>query len=418
MVGLRRTFLTSFSVLIFAIVLSSTISNIVELKYPDLAMRLNPLNNNALIQMITDDLETGDAGNLSQAEQLAISGAYLSRGDARIFSMLGVVSERQGNNDKAQMLFEHALTLLPTEGYALLNRFGHHIRNKRPLEAVELADIIYRRWRNDLWPLLDSYWPYILSDSQAFQKAVHLFDKSRDGKKYLMASIFSGLEENPENIKYAQALVAEWIVLKSENTQTLINQLVDAWLFLKKPDQAYSQFISSLDEKQKVEIGYVFNSKFILQPTHNFFDWTIQRQKGLVTEIVKIPNTGESVLELSFQNSPVEIKSIWQNLKLPSGVYELSSRYMTSDFSVPKPVRIFIGCNGKEPLVELPLADSDEKTTQQKIRFEIPNEDCEIQRLWLGTEFLAVSWKNRFSGTLRLFEVSIEPSVREDKAVQ
>lgn len=420
MVGLRRICLTSFSLLIFAIVLLSTISNIVELKYPDLAMRLNPFNNNALIQVITNDLEAGGIGNLSKAEQLAKTGVYLARGDARIFSMLGVISERQGKNDKAQMLFEHALTLLPTEGYALLNRFGYLIRNKRPSEAVELADVIYRRWRNDLWPLLDSYWPYILSDKEAFQKAVRLFDKSRDGKKHLMASVFSGFGKNPENIKYAQALVAEWIALKSENTQILVNQLVDALLSLHQTSQAYSQFVSSLDEKQKAELGYVFNSEFILQPTQNFFDWTIQRQRDLVAGIVKIPDTGESVLEIRFQNNPVEIKSVWQNLKLPSGVYELSSRHMTSQLLAPKLIHIFVGCaRGGKPLAVLPLPDTNEEITQQKIQFEVSaNSGCEIQRLRLGTEFLAMSQKNRFSGMLRLFEVSIERLEREDEIAQ
>lgn len=418
MVGLRRIFLTSFSLLIFTIVLLSTISNIAEPKYPDLAMRLNPLNNNALIQVITNDLESGDIGNLSKAAQLAVKGAYLSRGDARMFSMLGVVSERQGNSEKAQMLFEHALNLLPTEGYALLNRFGYLIENKRPLDAVELADIIYRRWRHDLWPLLNSYWPYILSDSQAFQKAVQLFDDSLDGKNSLMASVLSGLEGNPGNIKYAQALVAAWIAQKSENTQILVNQLVGSWLALKKPDQAYSQFVSSLDNNQKTETGFVFNSKFNLQSSDNFFDWTIKRQQGLVAEIIKAPDTGEGALDIRFQNSPVEIKSLWQNLKLPSGTFELSSRHMTSQLRAPKMVHIFIGCAGQKPLVELPLPDSNEKIVQQKIRFEIPDTNCDIQRLWLGTGFLAAGWKNRFSGTLRLFEVSIEQLAREGKITQ
>lgn len=410
MVGLRRIFLVSFSLLIIAIVLLNTISNLVELKYPDLAMRLNPFNNNALIQLITNDLETGSAGNLSNAEQLAIKGAYISRGDARIFSMLGVVSERQGNNDKAQLLFEHALTLLPTEGYALLNRFEYLIENKRPSDAVELADIIFRRWRNDLWPLLDSYWPYILSDKKAFQKTVQLFGKSRGGKKYLMASLFSGFGNNPESFKYAQALVAEWIALKSENTQIHVNQLVDVLLRFHQTDQAYSQFVSLLDEKQKAELGYVFNSKFNLQPMQSFFDWTILRQKDLVAEIVKNPDTGEGALEIRFQDNPVKMKSVWQNLKLSSGVYELSSRYMTSQLLTPKVIQIFVGCaRGGKPLGVMPLPDTDGKITQQKIRFEVPDiTGCAIQRLRLGTEFLAMSRKNRFSGMLKLFEVSIE----------
>ena len=409
MIGLRRHFLLSLSLLIFAAVVLSMISNIAEHKYPDLAMRLNPFNNDALIQVITNELEAAGTGNLSRAEQLAKKGVYLSRGDARIFSMLGVVSERQGKNDKAQMLFEHALKLLPTEGYALLNRFEYLIKNQRRLEAVDLADIIYRRWPDDLWPLLNSYWPYILSDNQALRKTARLFDKSRDGKNRLMASIFSGLKEKPENIKHAQALVAEWIAQKSENTQPLVNRLVNSWLLLKNSNQAYSQFVALLDENQKAELGYVFNSKFNLQPSNSFFDWTIEPQQGLVARIVKIPGTGKGALDIKFQNSPVEIGSIWQNIKLSPGTYQLSSKYMTRELRAPKPIRLFIGCGrGAKPMAELALPATIEKTTQQKVRFEIPDKGCEIQRLWLGTEFLALSWKNRFGGMLRLFEVSIE----------
>ncbi|MBL4893182.1 MAG: hypothetical protein JKX91_15455 [Rhizobiaceae bacterium] len=419
MVGLRRIFLTLFSLLAVSIVLLSTISNVVEFKYPDLAMRLNPLNNNALIQLITNHLETGDVGNLSEAEHLAIKGAYLSRGDARIFSMLGVVWERQGKNDKAQKLFDHALRLLPTEGYALLNRFEYLIQNKRPSDAVDLADVIFRRWRNDLWPLLDSYWPYILSDAQAFEKAVQLFDKSLDGKYRLLASVLRELKDNPENIKYAQALVAEWGAQKSENMQPLINRLVNAWLFLNRPDRAYSQFVTSLDKNQKLETGHVFNSRFNLRPQGNFFDWTIERQQGLVAKIIKVPNTGEGALDISFQNTPVKVKSIWQNLKLPSGIYELSSEHMTSHLHAPKPIRIFIGCGtGKIPLVDLALPDTKQQIEQHKIRFEVPDNDCDIQRLWLGTEFLAMGWKNQFSGMLRLFEVSIKQLGHEDKTAR
>ncbi|PCI05322.1 MAG: hypothetical protein COB78_01555 [Hyphomicrobiales bacterium] len=409
MVGLRRFFLSSFSWLILVVLLLGTVSNAVELKYPDLAMRLNPFNNNARIQVITNNLEAGDIGSLTEAEQLAIDGAYLSRGDARMFSMLGIIRERQDKNEKAQMLFDHALRLLPTEGFALLNRFGYLIKQKRPLDAVDLADIIYRRWRNDLWPLLDSYWPYILSDSQAFHKTVQMFDKSPDGKNRLMGSIFAGLEKEPENIKYAQALVAEWIAQKSENTQILVNQLVDAWLDLEKPDQAYSQFVSSMNEEQKSELGYVFNSKFNLQPTQNFFDWSIGQQQGFVARIIEVSDVGENALEIKFQDNPVRIKSIWQNLKLPSGNYELSSRYMTSHLRAPKLIRIFVGCGrGKKPLIDLPLPDSKGEMVQQKIRFEVPDDDCGAHRLWLGTEFLSMSRKNRFSGILKLFEVSIE----------
>lgn len=412
MSGLRKFLLLLFPALISLAVCFNTISNLAEAEDPALALKLNPFNNDALIQLITNRLEGGAISDLAAAEQLAIRGVYSSRGDARIFSMLGVVWENQGKRDQAQALFEHALVLLPTESYALLSRFSYLIDSKRPSDAVEIADVIYRRWKEDLWPLLNSYWPYILSDKQAFQKTVRLFDESEGGKASLMASLYSGINENPEIVKFPQALITEWINQKSDDIWPLVNEQVDVLLFLKKPDEAHALFISALDKDQQAEIGYVFNSQFNLLTTKNFFDWKISRQKGITINFTKTPDADDkamrNALDISFLNNPVEIRSIWQNLKLPAGSYTLSSKHMTNHLRAPKIIRIYVSCDSQsKPLVDLPLPDTRGEARQQTFQFTVPNANCEVQRLWLGTEFLSMSWKNRFNGTMRLFDISI-----------
>ncbi|MGB3389567.1 MAG: hypothetical protein WBA88_16465, partial [Pseudaminobacter sp.] len=103
-------------------------SRLLETERPQLALTLYPLNAEALINdtVVTLGRQDGDVP-LEQMERAVRAAVPLNAGDARIYSLLGEILRRRGQDEAAYAMFDHALVLASTEIHALQWSIQHAV---------------------------------------------------------------------------------------------------------------------------------------------------------------------------------------------------------------------------------------------------------------------------------------------------
>ena len=139
-----------------------------ETSNPSGALWINPFNSDARVNTLIDALQRNDSSQLEALEKLAETGIRMAPRDARGYSLLGEIKQRQGHGDEAQKLFAAALAIAPTEIHALINRLNEAGRTGEFEVALQAVDVIFRRWPQygkDVLPAVD----YLISQPEGAQ---------------------------------------------------------------------------------------------------------------------------------------------------------------------------------------------------------------------------------------------------------
>jgi len=354
--------------------------------------------------ILQSDLETG---LVEKYEQMAITGTTLEPMDARFFSLLGIISERAGNNDCAQKLYQHALQLQPTEIQALSRRFVFNVNNSNFVGAISIADTISRRWRN-YWNLISPYLPYLLDDDGVYNEALKRFAMQKSGKQILVSSLI----HKTNSLELAYRLIMDWYNRGESNLRSSINLLSAKLVATGQESKAYQLFRLTLNDAQKKERGYIFNGRFNLDSTENLFDWKLVKQSGIYMNIRAMQfnsNVGKNVLETRFLDSSVRFSAPLQVLYLPSAAFTLKLTYSARNLVTPKPIKLAITCNNdgnKLAVIEILAGSVAGKNMQSS--FTVPDESCDLQQIRIFNGNIVESWRNRYSGALYFYRMSIE----------
>lgn len=392
-------------------VLASAASNLLLRSSSLFAHRINPLNVEARIALVGKQIAETDTAGIEAVSEIVETGIQITPADARLVSLLGIIRKQQGKDEEAQQLFGRALVLLPTEIQALLQRFLFLVDRKDYTSAVEIADVVGRRWRKH-WPVLEPYLPVILSREETIRQTTERFARSRQGKSLLITS----LVKKPETLRLATRLVTAWQQQGIEGLWPAANQVTRHLVAQKRYAEAYILFRSMLDQPPGGEAGYVFNADFKSQPTGNLFDWQFKNQAGVSMRIIKLINNKDGAnadkddraLQIKFLDNPVQFESLNQLMRLVPGSYSLAATYQTTELRAPKPLFLAVECiESKIKLAVLPFESGTSRLNTISNNFRIPPQDCALQRIHVFNEFLARSWSNRYSGRLTLDRIFI-----------
>lgn len=362
------------------------------------ALRINPFNSSARIDSVLEALESENS-DLDQAVAVAEFGGGLNPSDGRFPSLVGLLQSKAGKEEQAQQAFGRALAITPTEIQALYNSFGHALSEKDVPAALNSARLIARRWPA-YWSRLEPFLPSLLSTPETLAETALVLGDTPGDRYRLIRS----LSKNVATADYAIALLDQW---KRDNVplselRPLTNTVSNALFAAKDYTRSYFLFRSLLDEEQQKVTGYIHNSRFTVQPTGNPFDWMIKSQPGATVAI------GKRGLEVNFRDSPIRFEGLRQYFRLPPGEYVLNAAYSTRDLVTPKPLKLALGCAGGKVIGDLPLKTGDEADIQDAVKFTVPTTACPTVRISLVNEFAAMSWSNRFRGSLTLHNVSVE----------
>ena len=397
------------SLLLCGLILFSSISQFVQQFDKRLAFEINPLNNHARRSFIYEYLTSAEEGkDITELKPIILEGLDKDPYDGRFYSLLGFIEESQGKEEEAQKFYIHARKLIQTEQYALMRRFVYQFKRGEYLKATELAELIYLRWQNR-WPLIEPFLVELFQDEASYKSAIQFFPEYRFGTRDLVVSLINNADVRGHDLAYR--FVIDWHNSGVKNLDKLTAYTSNSLIKAEKYSNAYILFLLTLNDEQRKQAGFVFNSSFDFKPTTSPFDWRILEQAGVDIGLKKtaIKSPDDTSLEIRFLGKPTNLNNLIQHIRLPSGRFRLKVTYTNQNLKSPKPVIMGVSClKPRRLLGEVVLLKSANEQNSTDVEVVVPNDDCKIQMINVYNKNFAKSWTNRITGSLLIHDVSIE----------
>ncbi|RWI30333.1 MAG: hypothetical protein EOQ92_00100 [Mesorhizobium sp.] len=383
------------------------LSRSLETETPTVSLALDPLNVNALIGEITNDLN--DASNAPDLDAMLAkleSALRFDLADARLYSLIGEIKYRKGEKDRAYEFFDQARKLSKTEIHALQRSIAHSIEIGDLPKAVREIDMLLRRWP-DRFPAIAEGLPTILSSPDGYQAVLAAIKAAAPWR----TNLFATLRRTPEGLDSANRLLLD---LKGSDAPPRSNELsavIGGYILQKEYESAYRLFLFSLTDEQRKLGGYIFNSTFEPVYSGKLFDWQLRDQSGLEVTFATSQGAieGEGGATVRFLNTPVKNAALQQYIQLPPGSYKVSLAASARSLKLPKELFWSIRCVG--PAGEIARFNIPEGTYNRQalsLDFSVGSAGCPMQLLKLDTAAIAESWRFRYVGTLVMHKMSIE----------
>ncbi|RWC62590.1 hypothetical protein [Mesorhizobium sp.] len=386
---------------------SIELSRLLEAAAPAVSLALDPLNVDALIDDITGELNgTGNGSDLSVLAARARSALRFNVADARLYSLLGEIRYRQGEQGEAFEFFDQARKLSKTEIHALQRSIDRSIEVGDLSKAVGEIDTLLRRWP-DRFPVIAAGMPAILSNPDGYQAILAAIKIEAPWR----ANLFSALGQDPRGLSAANQLLLDLAGSSSPPTSKELSAVINGYIRQKDYEPAYRLFLFSLSDQQRTLGGYIFNSSFEPVLSGKPFDWQVHDRSGLEITFAGSRDIGESDsgATVRFLNTPVKNAALQQYIELPPGSYRISLIASARNLKLPKQLFWSIKC--VDPAGEIARFNIPEGTFNRQdlsLDFTIGPSVCPMQLLRLETAAIAESWRFRYVGTLVMHKLSIE----------
>lgn len=370
---------------------------------PGFALALNPLNMEARVNVVTAALNAVGSPDLDALSALAEDAVWLSRADARGYSLLGAVQERADNPAAAEALYRLALSHSKTELHALLRIAQLHLSRSDVAGALDTIDLILRRWP-DYWQQVEAIFVSAAGDAASSPVLARKLDTLPPWRARAIAL----LSKVPSALGFVRDLIAAApdLVRAAPGWGTDRDTVIGALASAKAYGDAYGLFLSSLRAEEKELAAYVFDGGFTRPPSRSFFGWRVNRTGA--TDISLGPGgAGGSGLSVRFLDSPARPGMVSQNLLLPFGRYRLGLEASSQSIDAPKGLFWRLNCGGGQHLARLDVPQGNAATARLEVEFDVPAVGCAVQNLSLDTEVLTDSWRDRYQGEARFTAIVI-----------
>lgn len=382
------------------------LSRSLEGETPAVSLALDPLNVNALIGEITDDLnDTRNAPDLDALLAKAESALRFDLADARLYSLIGEIKFRQGEKDQAYDFFDQARKLSKTEIHALHRSIARSIETGDLSGAVGEIDILLRRWP-DQFPAVAEGLPTILSNPDGYQAVLAAIRAAAPWR----ANLLVALGKTPDGLDFANRLLLDLTGTSAPPNSSELSYVINGYIRQKEYDQAYRSFLFSLSDQERKLGGYIFNSTFEPLSSGKPFDWQVGDQSGLEVTFATSQDAveGEGGATVRFLNTPVKNTALQQYVQLPPGSYKISLAASARNLKLPKELFWSIRCvapAGEIARFKIPEGTYNRQALSQDFTV---GPGCAMQLLKLETAAIAESWRFRYVGTLVMHKLSIE----------
>jgi hypothetical protein len=373
---------------------------------PQLALKLYPLNADAMVAWGVEALGKGDGnGQFKTIEQDVRAAIPFNAGDARIYSLLGEIMRRSGQDNAAYALFDHALLLAKTEIHALQWAIERDIGKQNYRKATDQLDVLFRRWPDRIEPLAPAL-PAIYSSPDAYAMLLARLGDDPPWRRRLINALSAGSTNGPV---FAARLIRDLAVTRMPPTRPETARVLSSLLRHKQYDLAYRTFLLTLAHEEKDLSGFVFDGAFRQEPSGRVFDWSIRQQPGTTLTLPAggdLSQSGEG-LALEFNETPVLRVGIEQYLMLPPGDYEIAFKASAFAAKLPKGLTWSLDCRDPgKTILRLDVPPGDYKERLVSAAFSVPH-NCPIQVLSLSTNAIAESWSERYSGRVLFQNIRI-----------
>lgn len=342
---------------------------------------------------------------LEQMERAVRAAVPLNAGDARIYSLLGEILRRRGQDEAAYAMFDHALVLASTEIHALQWSIQHAVEAGDYRRAAQQLDAMFRRWPERIGPIAAAV-PGVFSNAAGYEALLDLVRATPPWRSKLLGEL-SG--DAAGDAGFAARLLQDLAVGPSPPTPAETARLLAGLFKRKQYDLAYRTFLLTLAPQEKDLSGYVFDGGFRQAPSGRRFDWTVRQQPGVTLTLPSGDGrspSGEG-LALEFNETPVLRIGVEQYVLLPPGAYELEVKATAVAADLPKSLLWSLDCiDPGQPVLRADVPPGDYRDRILRYSFSIP-QNCPAQVLSLRTKAVAESWSNRYSGRVLFHHIRI-----------
>lgn len=348
-------------------------------------------------------LEGHQEPDLNGLEKVLESSLWLHRADARLISLAGEVAWRRGDELLAISRFTRALALAPTERLALLRMIQIEMAHGTGLSGIQRIDPLLRRWP-DQAPAVAKLLQPLASGGAGYDGLVEVLRRGPPWRRILLEA----LSTSPAGLALTQALAESLLGAGSPLTDQDVVLSVYALLARKEVENAYSLFLAVRAAEPGIADGYVHDVGFRQAGGPLPFQWRVRDIPG-VTQSFSSDAPGASGALIRFAAEPVVKIGLEQMVLLGPGRYRLSAETSASQAVLPKGLFFVVQCvEGERSLLKLALPPGSYERRQLEADFSVPDAGCPLQVLRLRTNAIAGSWKNPYSGQIKLHEVRIE----------
>lgn len=398
-----RLIALGFTAILAVVILLNSASSLLENRSPNRALRLNPINVNAQVNLLSRTLNMQSSRKTSaQKVQMARQVIALAPFDPRGYSLLAQVLAAQGQDKPADALFSHALSISGTELLALRWKLARALTRQDYPNALRNLHLMVLRFP-DLWPDLLPVVLEIMRAPEGLNETAKTFAAPSRNRRLLLSHLRKDAE--------GSVLAANFLLaLFGNNDPTLppeISRTMGQLMALGATDQAMALFLFTQNEEDQKHAGFVFNSHFALNPDKGPFDWVINDTPGVEILRRETPPHG---LEIRFRDSPARIDTVIQTVLLFGGHYQLSIHLDAQDFRSPDPLFVRLRCKTGDGTVlarvALPQGSYQDKTVRGE--FYVQESQCPVQDLRITNQQHALDWAKRNSGSVLIHRVAIE----------
>ena len=359
---------------------------------PGLAVGLNPFNTDARVNAVVAAL-SAETTDLVELEQSVHALLWSAPGDARGYSLLGAIRERQGDAAGATELYRTALWHAKTELHALLRLADHRLKRADLPGALDFIDTILRRWPDNWGQIVP-----ILRAAATIPEGRAALRDQLDRLPPWRRQAISQLVKEPAGLLFARDLLLEApeAVRQMDGWPGEVNLVVSALASAKAYGEAQMLFLSTLTAPQAALAGYVYDPEFTRDAAGGYFGWRVAR--GSAAD-VQLPAGEAGGLRLRFQDAPARPGLVSQVLRLPAGGYRFETVVSGAGLALPRRLVWRISCpDTRRQLGELEVPEQSYSAQVVSARIEVPAVSCPVQRLTLDTEVTTDSWRDRYEG--------------------
>ncbi|MCP4317490.1 MAG: hypothetical protein GY789_16115 [Hyphomicrobiales bacterium] len=403
---MKRLVLVCVALATFCVVALTGLSNFYRTTDPQRALSLNPLNITASMDLLISAINAREgASPVQELGAVAQNAIQYTPIHAPARGLLGEILHRQGDQNAANAVFEVALSLSKTEPTALQRTLATAVRGGDNASAMAKLDILFRRWPARFASFAPAI-PYLLRQPDGYQVALAVLREDPPWRPHFLRY----LNGDPGTVDLAYRLQLD---LNSNTKDTRPRELggtLSALLRNGKYDFAHRLFLLTLNEADRSNNGYLFNSSFELEPSGRPFDWTLRSQPGVrVSRDTRDTSNGEdSTLTVQFLGKPVKRIGVDQHLYLPPGKYELAVDLDVANLKTPKGLFLNIVCiDPRRTVSRLDIPTGSYRDKILTTEFTLADSTCKMLRLGMGTDLIAESFRYRYSGTLSIRDISV-----------
>jgi hypothetical protein len=381
--------------------ISQGLGRVLEVSDPVLAHLIDPFNPDARVRWIAQNIpETVSDEALAAVSQEIRHGLIYDPIDARLFSMMGELNQRNGNYAEALHDFQQAKALSKTEPMSVNATIGWSLQHGQVGDAAREIDTLLRRWPDrfgDVAPFL----PPIMADKAGYDAVL----KSINNGAPWRLELIRFLSGTPDGIALAEQLIGDSTHPQSNELATVIS----GRLRQGQQELAYRFFLFTLSPREQPYAGYVYNSSFAPVSLQRSFDWQYMDRAG-IEWIRPREDDPEGGARLRLLNAPVQDVLLRQMIMLPPGKYKLVAEVSGTGVSLPKGLSWLVTCgaNRSGQIGRLDIPEGSYQRRALTTSFTIPDSRCVGQMVQLFTDVVAPSWRFRYQGELTLHSVRIE----------